>query len=424
MEISNYPARIAFSIGRLVVFFLGLIVFQAAGLAQSSITSTELLANQPAPAPGVIGNNLQFLKESKQSMPLVDQMEFRTETDELDIDRQELLFRMSFNRRKARKVQDELTKNNIQYYEQQAQLQQEFYLIDRYEQIVDWYYAVQELNLLNEKKIILEDKKTVYQKIIANSLEIEIDDLLSVEEDLQQLEREVLQLDYQKDYVIQQLFPDQNREDPLLNGENWITIETMESVLNTIEDSVANNLEQAMLATRTDFAQLEYDLKKAEAGQILDFVQMKYNGRARLDFYKEWSFGVAFNIPLKSSSRVRMNKAQMDVFEEQYEEELLDIELADKIREDYAEFAGLAREYKLVRKYISDNSLETNLKEYAGTIQPVTLLRVKENRLRNRLALQKIEKELCQLFLDILWNKGVLFQTPVRNYLSDDLPTF
>ncbi len=397
------------------------------GFSQKTFTSTQLLANQPNAALNTLLNeNTQYLKESKQSMPLVNQMEFRTETDELDINRQEFLFRMSFNNNKARKVQNELTQNNILHYELKNQLLDESKLAKRYDQLIEWHYAHEELKFLDEKRLILEDKKTIYQKSLDNSLKVDIEDLLKIEESLQEIRRSVLHFEHQKSFSIQQLIHEQDTSDCQLEADNWISIETMQTVLNEIKELPSHNLTQAFQHAKLDQVELGYDMEKAKSRQVLDFVQIKYGNRMDLEFHREWALGVGLKIPHKAGSRVKLNKEKLNIFDEKYKQQLLDSDIEERLVTYFLDFNALVKEYQLVEQFISDNRLEETYKKYsaAGGVHPLTLLRIKESILNNRQELKKIEKEACLIFLEILKYKGKLFQAPFTNYLTDDLQSF
>lgn len=410
------------------IFCFVLLIFQLSVepcLAQKTISSTQLLANQPN-LNLLLEGNLQFLKENKQGLPLIDKMEFRTETDELDINRQEFLFRMSFNNNKARKLQDKLTNNKIRYYELQNLLLDESKLADRYEQIIEWHYAQKELEHLKEKKLILEDKKKIYQKSLDNTLKVDIDNLLKTEQDLQDLNRSILKLEFRKNHTIQQLISKKDSSNYLLSSENWISIEIIQDVLDKTEAMPKYNLALALQDVEVDFAELGYSVEKAKTRKILDFVQIKYRGSEKLDFIREWSIGVGVNIPNKASHRAKLNKAQLNIFDENYKQDFLESEIDERLADYLSSFNSLVKEYLLVEQYISDNQLSETYNKYsaAGGVHPLTLLRIKESMLNNKLVLQKIEKAACLNFLEILKCKGLLSQTPAINYLSDDLHFF
>lgn len=396
--------------------------------SQRAFTSSELLNGKiNLEGDSLLQNNIRFLKEEKQGMPLVEEMEFRTESDRFELNRQEYLFRMSFNNRKARKIQDRITKNNIHLYELKSIILEESKTIDRYENIVNLYFIQLELEYLENEKIILEDKKVIYQKMIANALVVNVDNLLKVDEDIYEIEREILQHQLQKEEILRQLFPETTiSSDAQIDTIDWISMPTMQMVLRNTKDSLINNIAQIVQQAKIDSEQLNYDLENAESKKFLDFVQLKYAGRNEEQKYRELALGIGFTIPTRSSARLELNEATLDVFDEKYKQELLDFELEEDLAKYYAEFDALVKEHQLVQAQISDKQLESLFKKYSktGSLPPLTLLQLKNRFLKNQWELKKIEKEACLIFLETLRIKGILTQRPGINYLSDKLEYF
>ena len=100
-------------------FFLPLmllVTYTSAG--QTVVSSYQLLANElDSSLIQLLQDNRTYLKNTNQEMPLINKLEFRTETDELDLGRQEYVFRISFNGKKSREVQQKITQSQGRLYE-------------------------------------------------------------------------------------------------------------------------------------------------------------------------------------------------------------------------------------------------------------------------------------------------------------------
>jgi hypothetical protein len=396
--------------------------------AQKSFSSTEVLSqitNYPGKA--LLYNSTQSLKNSKQGMPVIEQMQFRTSTNRMDANRQSYQFRMGFNTKEMRELHSKKIRTNIHLYEIKDQLLQEKQLINKYECIAKWYFAENQLEGLNEKRILLEDQKTIYKKMMANSLELDIDKLLRTEEDLQELDQEILRSQNEKEFCIKQLFPEEkNPQQITLIKSNWISLQTMQGVLEKAAASPTLTLDQVNQQGDIEQARIDYDFEVAKTNKILDFVQLRYDGRDNLAVQQEFGLGLGLNIPYKSNNRLRINEAQLDVFDEELRLELLRQETEEDFIADYAKFDFLLKEWQLVQKHIEESALESTYNKYRsnGTVHPLTLLRIKESILKSQEELHKIEEEACLLFIDLLATKGLIGKTPAINYLSDDLSFF
>jgi hypothetical protein len=396
--------------------------------AQKSFSTTEVLSKTTNyPGKALLYKNTQFLNNNKQGMPVIEQMQFRTSTNRMDGNRQSYQFRMGFNSKEMRELHDRKIKSNIHLYEIKDQLLQEKQLLKNYEYIAKWYFAENQLEDLNEKRILLEDQKTIYKKMMANSLELDIDKLLRTEEDLQELDQDILRYQNEKEFCVKQLFPEEkNPQQVSLTKTNWISLQTMQRVLEKAAASPTLTLDQVNQKSDIEQARINYDIEVAKTNKILDFVQVRYDGRDNLGVQQEFGVGLGLNIPYKSNNRLRINEAQLDIFDEELRLELLRQEAEEDFIADYAKFENLLKQWQLVQKHKAESDLENTYNKYLnnGTVHPLSLLRIKESILKSQEELHQIEEEACLLFIDLLATKGLIGETPAINYLSDDLSFF
>ena len=397
-------------------------------LAQNSFSSTQILARKiNAPGQSTLQNTLYFLENNTQQMPLIEEYTFRTETDELDAARQGYTFRLNFSPKTARAVQDKINKQRTQYYRNKNLWLTDQQCAKKYEAIANWHFADLEQTFLLEKKQILEDKKTIYLKMLNNSLDFDISQLLKTQSDLHEIDEDLLGIQHKKKFARSSLFPKSDHiEKYTLKSDNWIGISQMKNLLHSIITSEQNNLRQVLQQDQIHLARLDLDMEVAETKQVLEFVQFKYAARPRLDFHREFSFGFSLRIPTKSTNRLNINEAQLDLLDEQLQYELISAKLNEAIATDYAKFVQIVELYELNRQHIQNTKLEESYHTYLqkGNVHPLTLLLLKENILRNKRKLLKLEKEACLLFIDILYRKGQLSRPPLTNYLSSDLEQY
>ncbi len=396
------------------------------GWSQNRISTAKILSQEiKSEAHQTLERSLDWLQNSKQEMPRIDQMDFRTETSEWDTERQEYLFRMRFNNRASRLAHRNLIKNDIYALELKGAQLKEFLLMDRYEQIVEWYYLELELEDLATERDLLTDKKTIYQKMLSNSLNFDFNNLLKTEENLQDLTQEEWQLERRKANLIQQLVPNAPA-DYQLKDSSWISMNNMQEVLQKIMEVPSQNLEFKRQEEEIQYAQLEYELERAEGKRFFDFAQLKYAGRDKQSIGQEFSIGLAFNIPTQSNTLLKRNEIQLDIFEKQYEKELIQEELETQIKLAYTKFQNLVEEHQRLAKNNEANQLEKMYEQYrqVGDLSPLLLLQLKESILKSNIKLKRIEEKTCEAFLEILQLKGIFYLNPRINYLSNDLAPF
>lgn len=396
--------------------------------AQQRVTPEDvLLVDRSSVARALLQKNIDFLQTEDQSLPFIEEMELRTESDEMELYRQEYLFRIRFHSRENRRIQDRITNNNLQHYELRSQLLDEQEQKDRYEYLAEWYYLDAAITALAKKKIILEDQRTVYQNNAVNAPQLDITTLLKVEEDLQELEQEQLQLGLQRAVIIKNLLPDTEATSNLeLDGEGWISIETMKAVIEEVMADTAQITEIAMQELEVNAAQLEYEMERAESRRFLDFAQAKYAGRDNLSFAREFSLGLGFMIPTKSTNRTEINEAQLERTDEAFQLSLLILEWEEDVQKAYQRFDQTWQTYQLIKEQIETSQYANTLEKYKQTagVSPLTLLQLQSIILKQERDVRRLEESACFRYLDLLSLKGILHSSNSINYLSDDRQSF
>ncbi|MEM6348225.1 MAG: TolC family protein, partial [Bacteroidota bacterium] len=300
-------------------------------------------------------------------------------------------------------------------------------LKERYESILTWYNVQSKAQFVRKRLLLLADQKKVYQNQLTNSNDFEIKDLLKAETEIQQLERELVQLQTMQEDLAERLLLDVTPEGSAeLSIENWISFSTMSFVLENISQLPNHNPLLAIQQTEVDLESLNLDLELAEGKQILDFVQLKYSGRESQTVPQEFSLGIGVRIPTKATSRQKVNEAQLDLFDEQYKQRQLEAKIAERLRDYYQSYQQLETEYQMLIKQIEESDWEGTLATYqqAGIVSPLSLLQIKETLLKQESSLHKLEAEARKIFIKILAVKGLLNQAPRTNYLSDKMELY
>ena len=178
----------------------------------------------------------------------------------------------------------------------------------------------------------------------------------------------------------------------------------MHKTLSDLKGQFAQNRLLFQQQLKVDKAALKEKQEKAESQKIIDFVQIKYAGRDNLEFGNEISLGFGINIPTRSSRRVKQNEARLDMIEEQVELDQLQWELSQELKQLYAHFDLLKKEYNVLQEYIDINERSKTYEKYKTIegIEPLSLLSLKESILKNQQKLIKIEKEAVLTYLTII----------------------
>lgn len=412
-------------VGSLVLFlFLSISSF-----SQKLFSTTDLLRTaQDEPVVNLKNRELDFLQNTNFELPLVDELEFRTETDEFVWRRQEYLLRMSFNGYQKHLKQDLFHHSLIASEESEKQFLLHQQLLRKYIQLVNYVFQKRELAHLEKEKLVLKDQIYVMRKLGASSTELDLDDLVDAENDLFDLESDELELNGDLSTLRKAFSVDLKTNAPIeIDTTNFIEISILQSTLPSIFTN--NDKHPKIIQQQRNIDQVisEYALEEAENKQIIDFVQLKYTGaRKSMNFGEEWSIGAGLRIPTKGTNRLKLNELELERIEEENQLQLYQIQLAERIQKAQNKLNILFDQHDLIQSQLK-NSQASYVLEKLNTTTPkntLVLLQIQEGVLKRQKRLLGIEYNIFRSYLDLLDLTGKVSEIPLRNYLSVGFESF
>lgn len=348
--------------------------------------------------------------------PLIDEAEFRTETDEFDLARQEYALRLSPNSKSVRKYQNRIFENLKQEYLFELEQSQEDELEDLYYAYLDYYFDTQELNLRKQVLPIYEDIITILSKQ-DKSGELSMTDLITVSKRRDKLEIR-LERDEQKLKIQDALTSNQQK--------NIVTVEDMGQFLASIMTIYNPNMvEQHRF--KLDRIDNQYQLEKAERDSRFDFAQIRYAADPDDLWQEKLSIGFGFRFPHSSKNDLDMIELQLErmIEEEKFERRKKELEV--NLEENYASFSEQLENYFSVEKVIE------KLKKYeeiTRSIKPqskgdiVDILELNIDSIEEQLDLINAKKDLYDSYIELAKAMGFLQLTTENlnlRLLSPDL---
>ncbi|HZV67942.1 MAG TPA: hypothetical protein VFG10_00270 [Saprospiraceae bacterium] len=396
---------------------------------QVSIRTNQILASARHDLPVELNQkHLDFIGQTNQNIPLVDQISLRTETDRFLVYRQEYLARMTVNGPSEIRRQRFLNKAELQT-EQNFQLRLEHEaLVARYEAVSAYRFIQKRIAIQQELKLVYEDKVNVFNKLASLNAGTEVDELLKAEYDLDELNLEIDQAMEESDQIKKliagwmSLQVDQWKMD----ATAFIPPSGMQLVIDQL--SMAPNLNPVILEKQSKIEELqaEYYFEKASASQMLDFFQLRYANRPDETLARKFSAGFGINLPFKGSSRVKLAELQID---KNNEEQFLQVEinqLNQEIQSARDQLKALGERYRTAEDQWKESQNKFSL-EHPSLLQadgPMTLLKAREYQIKRQVKLVDLEKAISDQYVKILDLTGALSSIPLINYFSDQLENY
>jgi len=342
--------------------------------------------------------------------PLIDEAEFRTETNEFDLSRTEYTLRLSGNSKNIRKYQNKIYEDLKAEYFYELDQTQEDLIEDLYQDFIDHYFDVEKLNLRKRILPIYEDIITVLSKEDLDG-DLSVTDLIEASKRRDKL---ALSIEFQEEKI---------NQNTLLTGgqtQELIDVDDMEKLLAEMQLNLV--VEQTPVEKfELDRIEHQYQLEKAEKDQRLDFAQVKYAGDPDDTWEEQVSVGLGFRFPHSSKNSLDMIELKLEkmIEEEKYNRRKAEFEKDNTER--YAIFNEQLANYKsslnLVEKLKKYDELTQNLSP-SSKREIINILSLNIDAIEEELSLLDIKEDLYESYVDVLKSNGVFIRTPRVDYLS------
>ena len=394
----------------------------------SQITATTFLAT--AKTKNTVlrqQDKVTALKSMPYSLPFLEKVNFQTQTDRFQLQRQEYQTRASFNGWEEMKKEKLWKKATINVAESEQEVLFQDILLDRYAALIEYRYAVNALNLYRRIYAVFADKRDVLQKMAKLSVDFNIEDLIKAEDNAFQFQQKITD----KELGIQQIeqlsqFITQSKDTFQLDTSTWIPLSKIRDLVANLPLNASKNALLTRQEAKINLAQAVYDVEKASTKKIVDFAQLKYGKRPTNQLTTEFSVGLGFVVPYRGSSKIALNKLAIKQLEERNQlkniQEDLDLQLFTQQKELEATFKA----YDLATQQVAESRTLYSLDHYMHLqgSSPITLLRMQELVLLRQSRLIDLEHEALIKYIKLLSATGKLSAMPLQNYLSANLEGF
>ena len=356
----------------------------------------------------------------------LDRLQFRTETDEFEFNRQEYAIRVSPGNYRLADYQKDLFKAQQEKLTLLNERGKAAPLLTAYSIWLNFRINVIELSLKQKKISLLQDKLKVYNKQLDlpnfNVLRyIETEDALhNLELDVKELE---VRIENQK-----KIIASQGNAGDSNTANDLISISSLMKVANN-EAGLVNSdpLEKKILELDRMIIQKEIELENAESQQILDFLQLRYAGPHDDPFRERASISAGINLPTKSKNKLKINELLLEEqendfeFQQEMEEQKYEVALAlQELKEEFELFELVNTQNQ---NSILKNATIMERVEASSSTSPIDLLDIQLLAIEKEERLLNIKNDIYDAYLDWLEISGRSTSIPFINYLAEGLPT-
>ncbi len=404
------------------VLLLLLAVVSAPVLAQSSI-SDYLISIKNLNQTKLDSSSLVFLKNYNYNLPFLKSVQFRTESRDLRLKRQEYALRVKPNSLWARSNQKKIYQRRIEEIQIQNKINFNKTLKERYLQVVKYIFNDKLIGLYRDRKMHIEDKLRILSQSIYDT-NFDVKDLIETEEELLSTQLKLSNLEEIK--LNQQFFL--KEEGSFKNGNVEFKLEDLigakqicENAIDDPQDIEVLDVTLQKLKLSTLESEMKFDV--ASTKQLLDYVQAKYGGKNSFLFDENFSISVGINLPFFGNKRANKGSYYLERLsrEGKLNESVLDAKRDERMAFDVFKIA--ISNYESIMAQMEKSSVVSLLEVYKNMegVSPLILLKLRMLQHKKQIEAHKVENNLYVKYIEALASKEVLFQKPLLNYLSNTL---
>ena len=394
-----------FIVHRFLLAYLLFFAFALNGFAQQTISVDNFLKDK------IEQHLTQHINANRSfNSSWIEQIDFRTETDEFDFKQQRYNVRISPSSPKIRKAQ----KNLHQLYQEKSNLEANATDVDfiefAYQDLLQIVELSKKIKIKKELLIVLNDQEKVYAKLLQVATQSP-KDWLDIQQNIAQLKIDI----YQHEAEIASLLPDGKK----INYDNLIAINQLKEQFQEVT-AVSSKENEAII--EKELIEGEIALEKAEQKKVFDFLQIQYRGPNDNPFEEKISLTAAFQFPFSGKQKLKLEELaiEKETLEREVaaEKRLKQYKVKEKIRKIGLLITELEFTEKTMLAHLDRAKIIVERNNQNADNNPLFLLYQKEEIFKKQLDFLKLEMTIYQEYIEYLALTESLFQEPFYNYLT------
>lgn len=383
--------------------------------AQSVPTSVYLSGFRNSKALSSFDNYAQQVRALNYSLPKVDEINLRTETDQFNLSRQEYALRVMFNGWNAGKsyaAEQEWLSSKI---EARKDIYGAEMLLGKYYDLVDLHHYIALTQAYENDSVFVDSM--IWQTIhhVVADQKADVNDLLNWEQRKSTLHKKLLSA--RSSVSLLHAFTGVLSFD----WSTWPDVAFMENLLNNYAFPGLSEAKSRAFAADSVLVNDRWAVSRKNDHRLLDYAQLRYSKRDNLLFQDEFSIGMGFRLPYKGTQKKQSNDYRIELFDLQQEKTLELAEKENAVNDAKKKFNLLLIQWK---NYITEPAMPASVNLANPEVFNVYRLEMKKETMELREKKMEVEKKITEQYLYTLYLLGEMEKTPCTDFLSTLLPVF
>ena len=351
----------------------------------------------------------------------IDQMEFRTEFNELDLNEQEYTFRMRFRNDKVRKLEIELLNMKQDLLESETKSNVDDGAENVYKQMLALYFNQELDSLISYKLDLLKDKNAVATTLLLSDENVDFNDALKIKEREFEIKQKLYDIKWEKESILRKLgFTD---IDVQVTIGRLITIEALSTAANNVASLEELHPDLSNFEARMNILEKERQLELEDTQTLLRFAQLRYKADNDFSLERELSLGIGFNIPYKNVDKLNIAKLELEQIEQELDKKEIQLDIHFDTEEELAELTNLISKHQYLVQLLEEENLSQLKKEYIQSerIKALPLINLELMIIDRQIDILQSKQNIYNQYITTLDRSGVLRFSNNTNWLDQDL---
>ncbi|MDX1629146.1 MAG: hypothetical protein R3345_10640 [Fulvivirga sp.] len=361
-------------------------------------------------------SELSFLQDNKMLPSWIRETEVRIGTEGLDNSIEDYRLRISPSNPWEINANKHYRNQLMSNTETRYQISLTDALLTRYNMLITSYFLTTQISLLQEE---IDTRKNLSDQLVnISSGDVEMEDLINMEADLGKAEIKLKEYQNELDKINSMI-------NNLINKEvNWASFEfiapaTIESILVNQDSLHDNNLYKLMVDQELLLQQSLYKVNKTEAFSNIGFFQANYETDRGETLQEHMGIQVGITIPLANRDKADLARDRFELIQYQSEKERVAQEMDEELASNQMQLNASLQLYDLVHQKLERAALLQQ--DLNSTVKASAILELESYRIELLMKQSRTHQEITERFIEYLNLKGYLGNTPLVNYLSDQL---
>lgn len=401
--------------------FLG-ITFHHAALSQLSVAQF-LNSAQSDKRVNVFDEQIDYLNQKPYRLSPIQKMEFRTESNQLDPNRQDYALRFNpANPWEIKNTNKYFTEyKSLLWLEKQIALKEA--LVLRYHHVIQYGYLQELSNIEKEKSRLLEKQLSIMEAQQFSDF-FKAEDYLELKLDFIDQSTEVEEAHFDLNNQVLQmagLYPSAIIDSIGWTLQDLISIDRIAEVVDSLSANLNPSANLSYREKQITLANTEYNLEKSNIN--MGFMQAQYQHFRIAQDRSPWSLSLGFTIPIANPNKGDMAKKKIEVIEAEYERDETELELVSEKNLAIYQIKNLIVQYQELKtksESLSKGSFSATLGSLNDS-NPLPIIRFNANLLKLKTLETKLKNNIYLAYIAYLASTDQLQQTPLVNFLSYQL---